>query len=130
MLAPGDVDGDGHVDVVSANFVGNAMGVVRTDGAGSLMPAQVFPAGESPLAIDVGDLDGDGDLDAVTSNFDGATFTVFENLGGGQFGNERTLPSSSAGSCAIVHDRDDDGDMDLTLIDEFDDIIFLYGNPG
>lgn len=130
MLAAGDLDGDGFVDVVAADFPGNAMSVIRSDGDGHLMPAVVYPTGSSPLAIDVGDIDGDGDLDALSSNFEGGDFTLYENDGDGTLANPRTLLASEAGSCAIVHDRDNDGDMDVTAIDELDDVIFFFTNPG
>ena len=42
----------------------------------------------------------------------------------------RTLAATKAGSCAILHDRDRDGDLDITGVDEKDDKILLWENPG
>lgn len=66
----------------------------------------------------------------VTSDYEGGTFTIYENAGDGTLVNPRTLPASTAGSCAIIHDRDRDGDLDITGVDEVDDKIFLFENPG
>ena len=129
MMASGDIDGDGHEDLLSANAEQDQLAVLRGDGAGGLGTPTLIDSGDFPLSVDVGDLDGDGDLDVVTSNFGTADFTVFENRSGSlaRFGR---LPASVAGSCVILHDRDNDGDLDLTGIDELDDLLFLYVNPG
>jgi hypothetical protein len=128
VVAVGDVNGDGNVDVVSSNSFSNNAGVVLGDGQGGLLPAVTYPVGNFTLAIDLGDLDGDGDLDLITSNYSTANWTLYENDGSGTFINPRTLDASSAGSCATLHDRDNDGDLDITGVDEIDDLIFIFDN--
>ena len=130
MVAVGDMNGDRHVDVVSANSTFNNFSVMFGDGSGNLSSATTYETGGFPLAIDVGDLDGDGDLDVVTSNFNTSDWTIYENDGNGQFGNRRTLRTTNAGSCAVLHDRDRDGDLDMTGIDELDDNLILFSNPA
>jgi hypothetical protein len=130
MLAAGDVDGDGTADVVSANSWSNNVSVLKSDGFGGFEPADTYATGDFPLAIDLGDLDGDGDLDMVSSNFTGIGWSVFENDGNGDFTLVDSPSASMAGSCAILHDRDRDGDLDITGIDEVDDLVFLFDNPG
>ena len=128
MLAAGDVNGDGNVDVISANSSGNGITVHFGNGAGGISAATSLATGDFPLAIDTGDLDGDGDLDVVSSDYASASWTIWENTGTGTFVNRRTLLASSAGSCATLHDRDNDGDLDLTSIDEVDDWLYLFDN--
>lgn len=130
MIACGDVNGDGNVDIVSANSFTNNLTVLLGDGKGGLLPFTAYATGSFPLAIDLGDIDGDGDLDVVTSNYGGRNWTLYENNGNGLFGNPRSLPASMAGSCATLYDRDNDGDLDMTGIDEIDDLVFLFVNPG
>ncbi|MFT4659996.1 MAG: hypothetical protein ACI8XB_000252 [Patiriisocius sp.] len=126
MVTIGDVNLDGHVDLVSANSNGHNCSVHLGDGLGGFSDSYDYPTGNFPLAIDLGDLDGDGDLDMITSNYSGINYTLFENDGTGNFINPTSFPAEAAGSCAIFHDRDNDGTLDLTLIDELEDLVFLY----
>ncbi len=128
MLAAGDLDGDGNVDVFSANSSGNGIGVHFGNGLGGLSAVTTKAAGSFPLAIDTGDIDGDGDLDLVSSDYGSATWTIWENDGSGNFVNPSSLAASSAGSCATLHDRDNDGDLDLTGLDEVGDWVYLFEN--
>ena len=133
MVVAGDINGDGHVDVASANSRTDNVSVLFGDGTGNLSEPSIYAttevAGRSwPFAIDLGDIDGDGDLDMVSSNFRGASWDVFENLGDGTFGNRRTFDADRAGSCAVLHDRDRDGDLDMTGIDELTDRLFIFTN--
>ncbi|MFQ5649263.1 MAG: FG-GAP-like repeat-containing protein [bacterium] len=130
MLALGDMDADGHVDVVSANSHQNQFALLRGDGHGRLSSPRLYDVGLFPLAIDVGDLDGDHDLDVVTSNFASRSWTLYENDGRGHFSNPKTFLTSAAGSCAVLHDRDRDGDLDMTGIDELDNHLVLFENPA
>ncbi len=129
MLAVGDMDNDGHVDVISANSLQNQFAFFKGLGDGKLASGELHGVGDFPLAIDAGDIDGDGDLDVVTSNFGSGSWTVYENQGGAIFSNPYTLTTDRAGSCAVLHDRDRDGDLDMTGIDEISDTLVLFENP-
>ncbi len=128
MITIGDVNNDGHVDLVSANSTGNNCSVHLGDGEGGFLESTTYETGNFPLAIDLGDLDGDGDLDMITSNYSGNNYTLFENDGEGNFVLATIYDANSAGSCAIFHDRDNDGTLDLSLVDEVDDVVFIYRN--
>ena len=59
-VAAGDLDGDGDVDLAVA-VAGNAtLQVLLGDGAGGLVPGEVFAVGAAPESVVVEDLDGDG----------------------------------------------------------------------
>lgn len=123
MIALGDVNGDGHVDVAGCNAFSPGSGAILLgDGAGSLAPPVSYITDEFPLATDLGDLDGDGDLDWINSSFSG-DWSLYVNDGSGRFLFHREFPASSAASCATMYDGDNDGDLDLALIDELDDTV-------
>lgn len=131
QLAVGDLNGDGHEDVVTADGSlqesADTVTVLVGDGAGALSDRQLYQDRIlQPFAIDTGDLDGDGDLDVVVSNFSG-DWEILENDGDGQLTRaqsvESTQGSRGSASCAILMDIDNDGDLDLALIDEIEDEV-------
>lgn len=130
MLVPGDVNGDGHEDVVTVNSESDTSGVLLGDGTGQLRAPRRYPAPVFPLATDLGDLDGDGDLDWLVSRFGGG-WSLLENDGRGRFSPRQSWAATQAGSCALLFDIDNDRDLDLALVDELEDeIIVLKNDPS
>lgn len=72
----GDVNQDGHTDLITSG--GPAAAVLLGDGDGSFAPApgSPFPTGSSSWSLAVADLDSDGDLDIVTANSDDDSVSV------------------------------------------------------
>lgn len=77
-LDAGDFDGDGTVDLVSANTDSGNMSFLPNTG-GSFGAASTFAAGLSPEQLASGDLDGNGSLDVVVVNRDSNNISVFLN---------------------------------------------------
>ncbi len=129
MINTGDLNGDGHDDVATANSGGNSGSILLNDGAGHLSAPLVTPTDSLVLSTRIGDVDGDGDLDWVLSSYFG-DWRMFMNDGAVNFSAGPTFPSSMAASCAVLLDFDNDGDMDLALIDEEADEVVLMENVG
>ncbi|WP_324673663.1 FG-GAP-like repeat-containing protein [Hymenobacter sp. GOD-10R] len=117
-LATGDVDGDGDLDILTANF-GGSVSVLLNNGSGSYASNQSVPVASATLAIVLANLDGDGDLDFATANGLGSTGTVSIRLnnGSGTFSGTTTITtgyrSNGAGNGLVAGDVDGDGDLDL-----------------
>jgi len=116
----GDVDGDGDLDLLTANDYPNGTVSVRlNDGHGSFSaPAtNAEPAvGSRPNSVVLGDVDGDRDLVLLTTNFNDNTVSVRLNNGHGSFSAPATNPDPAVGNAPIsvvVGDVDGDGDLDL-----------------
>ena len=64
-----DLDGDGNLDLISANGRRNSVEIFRGDGRDRFSPASPvkLERGQGTFSFALGDLDGDGHLDLVTS---------------------------------------------------------------
>lgn len=66
--AGGDLNGDGHLDVVTANSDSDDISVLLGRGDGTFAPQARFAAGYGPGSLAVTDLNGDGLPNLVTAN--------------------------------------------------------------
>ena len=115
----GDVNGDGHLDILTANTTGTSSPapdkVWLGDGTGFFSAAPSV-GNQFTFGMDLGDIDGDGDLDAVYTGNPAAGFNdyVALNDGAGVF----TLTGQDHGvSIGVdVALADMDGDLDLDAV--------------
>ncbi|OUJ71096.1 hypothetical protein BXP70_22530 [Hymenobacter crusticola] len=126
-VALGDVDADGDLDLLTANYESydNSVSVRVNDGKGNFTDKQQVIVGRNPYYVVVGDVDGDGDLDLLTANANGgssnlnSTVSVRLNNGAGTFSGDQEVPLDYAYARALaLGDVDGDGDPDLLVASE------------
>jgi len=116
-----DLNGDGHLDLVSASRAGAAvfrnLGV--EDGWLGFQDVAVYPSGIEPHWIDAVDLDLDGHLDLLVADFGEAGqetgWHAFFNEGDGTFADGIHFNLGFEARCISIHAADIDGDGDSDI---------------
>jgi hypothetical protein len=107
-----DVDGNGTIDLATANNNTADMSVLVGDGAGNFAPSVDYDAGGLPTSLAGGDFTGDGRVDFAISAGPNGSVGMFRNAGDGTFG--AVVPSLTFGSAAVAAgDFDGDGRADV-----------------
>lgn len=109
-VALGDVNGDGILDMVTANDGSSNASVLLGTSTGSFGAKTDYSTGLNPNLVVLGDLNGDGQLDIVTSNYTGSSASVLLNSGTGTF-NTRTDYATGTNARAVAL-----GDILLVII--------------
>jgi hypothetical protein len=74
-----DLNGDGRVDLASANTSSGDVVVSLADGEGGFDPGTSFPAGKGTRWVTAADLDGDGRKDLIATNMGSMSVTILLN---------------------------------------------------
>jgi hypothetical protein len=110
-IAIADFNGDGKLDVVTANSETQTVSVLLGNGNGTLQPAQDFATGSNPQSVAVGDFNGDGKPDLAVANVFGVS--VLLGNGDGTFGTAATFTTGGNSNSVAVADFNRDGKLDV-----------------
>jgi len=129
VVAVGDFNGDGNLDVAVANYQGTVT-VLLGDGMGNFTPAATSPAiDELPVSIAVGDFNGDGILDLAVASLCGdpncqtlsGSVTILLGDGTGNFTEaaESPITLGNLPGGIVAGDFNGDGNLDLAVVNEY-----------
>jgi hypothetical protein len=113
MCIAADVNGDGKLDLISANLSANTITVLTNNGSGVFGFSATLNVGKNPNSIIAADVNGDGKLDLISSNDGTNTLTVLTNNGSGVFGLNATLTVGGKPFFVTATDLNGDGKLDL-----------------
>ncbi len=120
-VAVADVDGDGALDLVTANGAGS-INVFLNDGSGLFTAnAAITTSTQTPTAIAIGDVDGDGKPDLVTIGTDSTaasagSVNVMLNTGGGTFASPAVFQLLDATTRVALGDLTHNGHLQIVLL--------------
>jgi hypothetical protein len=113
VLASGDFNGDGLLDLAVANGVSGDVSILQGDGKGAFHLVQKVAVGGRLSGLIATDLNGDGKTDlAVTTGADGAVVVLFNN-GNGTFRIGQRLQIGGRVRALAAADLNGDGKTDL-----------------
>ncbi len=129
-----DVDGDGHMDVLSASANDGTIAWYESDGGSppNFTEHLISTSADFPVSVFATDLDGDGDTDVLSaSNFD-RKIAWYQNDGGSPPGfTERVISTTANGANSVfATDVDGDGHTDVLSASRNDDKIAWYQSDG
>ena len=110
----GDVNGDGALDIVTANKGSNNASVLLGNGDGAFKAQTTFATGTQPRSVALGDVNGDGTLDIVTANQGSSNVSVLLGTGNGSFAGQAVDTLNAAQSYSVaLGDVNGDGKLDI-----------------
>jgi trimeric autotransporter adhesin len=128
-----DVNGDGVLDIITANNNSNDVSVLIGNPNGTFQPQRTFPAGLGSGALALADFNGDGKVDIATANNNrGAapgSVSVLLNQGNAQFGTATSFQTGTDPIYIAAADFNLDGRIDLVTADAVSKTLsVLLGN--
>ncbi len=102
-ITTSDFNGDGHLDLATANEgsidAPGGVEILLGNGSGGFTDTGQIPAGANPISVDVGDLNGDGHVDLVTANHGSGDVSVLLGHGDGTFSSPANYPAGGGPAC-------------------------------
>lgn len=116
-VAAGDVNGDGFIDLVTANAESNTVTLLRGNSSASFDRYETanrtdYSVGIAPYSVAISDVNRDGRLDLITANITSNNVTVLRGKAGGGFDRADYAAADGPGSVA-VGDVNNDGRPDM-----------------
>ena len=125
-----DVNGDGKMDLVSANAGAASLSVLTNSGTGWFGLASSPGVGSQPYCVVSADVNGDGKPDLISANVGTGTLSVLTNSGTGSFGLAATLVAGSQPVSVTTADVNGDGKVDLICANYGSSTLTVYLNHG
>jgi hypothetical protein len=123
-----DLDGDGDLDLATANRGAYSATVLINSGNGVFGSQSDYFVGDYPRSVYAADLNGDSHLDLVTANSVSHDVSVLLNDGSGVFIADSAYPVDGYPPSVVAADLDGDGDQDLVTGSGNVSVLLNHGN--
>jgi flagellin len=129
----GDLDGDGHLDLVVSNNTADMISTFMGVGDGSFINLQTYVTpGETAWGIELGDFDNDNILDALVLNQSSNYASLHIGTGDGSFqaGITAGAGGTAASSNLSIGDINNDGNLDYVSGVGYNDRFYIHLGDG
>jgi hypothetical protein len=124
-VAVGDVDRDGHLDLV-VNGDGDSLSVLMGNGDGTFQFRTTYFVGSLSETVALADLRHDGNLDIVSTNFGDQTVSVLLGNGDGTFQSPTTYDVGGGPAGLAIGYFDHDANLDLAVTDYENQTVAVF----
>jgi hypothetical protein len=131
QVVAADANGDGKIDLITANLAGDTLSVLTNNGSGQFVLSSTPTVGSTPYSVTAADVNGDGKIDLISANKGDNTLTILTNNGSGMFGSNATCNVGNAPEYVIaVTNIDGHGLMALVSANYNDGTLTVLTNNG
>ena len=125
-----DFNGDGKLDLATANYLDGTISILIGNGDGTFQSAVNYAVGVEPSSIAVGDFNADGKLDLAVSNAVSNSVSILLGNGDGTFAPQIDYAAGTEANWIAVGDFNGDGKLDLAVANftQNNTISILLGN--
>ena len=128
-VAAGDFNGDGKLDLATANWYGNSVSVLPGSGDGTFAANVEYGSGSGPISVTAGDFNGDGKPDLATASFYDNTVSVLLGNGDGTFAASVGYAVGISPCSVVAGDFNGDGKLDIATANlDGNSVSILLGN--
>ena len=131
-----DIDGDGKLDIVTANYGSNSISIFKNTGSPGVISFAAktdFTTGTNPETFAIGDIDGDGKPDIAVANYNSNTISVFKNTsiaGTVSFALKVDYITGTGPYGVAIKDIDGDGKPDIAVPNFTSSTVSVLRNNG
>jgi len=125
-IAAADFDGDGDIDLVTANGSSDNISVLLNNGDGTFAAQRRFGVGDQPWALAIADIDGNTHPDIVTANAGSDDITIRYGNGSGNFPTSTTHAAGAFPIDLVIANFANDGVLDIYVINRDSDNFSAY----
>ena len=123
-----DVDKDGLIDLISANYYDATLSVLTNNRNGGFALSSSPVVGYQPYCVVAADVNRDGKIDLISANEGQSTLTVLTNNGKGIFELSATLPVGTGPEWVTAADVNGDAWVDLISANYYADTLTVLTN--
>ncbi|MCC6821933.1 MAG: VCBS repeat-containing protein, partial [Verrucomicrobia subdivision 3 bacterium] len=125
-----DVNGDGKVDLISADSGPDTLTVLTNNGSGVFTLSSSPGTGNQPFSVIGADVNGDGRVDLISANLAGSSLTVLTNNGSGGFALSSSPGVGTQPQSVAAADVNGEGKGDLISANYDPDTLTVLTNNG